>query len=103
MPHRKHFSDDIKLCKLRAEQVRTNLLTSEQVVVSGLLSSPRLDRIEASAQQRLHMMLRELDMLKKRVTELEQKTTRIQNTSAGSQLVIEGAPLVIRPESGPSN
>jgi hypothetical protein len=82
----------VKSCQIYSKNV-----TTSDLVVTGPLSAPRLDMMEWTAQrQRQHRaMSNEIEALQKRVDELVDRL-QFQNISDG-EVVITGAPLVIRP------
>ena len=81
---------NLEACKIR----------SKDAVVSNLavqnISSPRLDMIEYSARQRLNVVNAELEDLKSRIVQLESLTRFNRVEGQSQQLVITGAPLVVR-------
>lgn len=95
MSHRRHKSDEFSAHTIKSCNIYSKNLTAGHVVVAGTLSASRLDAIEFAAQRQLRFMSDELDKLRVRVNDLE-RSLRFQNTS-DNQVVITGAPLVIRP------
>lgn len=95
MPHQRHKSDDVKAHTIKSCDIHSKNVTTRNLVVTGTISAPRLDSMECAAQRQQRHMQDELNQLLARVSHLED-CVRFQNVSDG-QVVITGAPLVIRP------
>jgi hypothetical protein len=95
MPSRKRKSDDVvRLDEVRVCQVKSRDISTENLVVSRSLVSPRLDDIEAAAQEKIAELSIDLQKLKARLQILELKTQ--YQISDAKKVVVTGAPIIVR-------